>query len=327
MENLSFNYSGAIHIHSDLSDGTGDINSISKAAKHAGLDWIIITDHNNFEIQEGFYNGVCVIRGEEVSPKAYNHYLALGIKELIEPNDNPQVYIDEVRRQGGFGFSAHPDESAARKNRANPIKWLDKSIIPDGVEIWNWFSDWADNYNDTNIFNIAYGYIFRHKLIKGPHKETLEWWDKLNNASEKIIPAIAGVDAHALKISKYVIPVKVFPYKTCFKTLTNIITLPQELPKTFDEQKALILEALRNGNNIIVNRHIRKETPIIKVVENSIQIKISTKALIKILHNGDFVFEDYGDNINFDMKEKGKYRIEIYLNNEPWIFSNPILFS
>ena len=37
MEKQFFNYLGAIHIHTKLSDGTGDINSISKAAKKAGL--------------------------------------------------------------------------------------------------------------------------------------------------------------------------------------------------------------------------------------------------------------------------------------------------
>lgn len=82
MEKQFFNYLGAIHIHTKLSDGTGDINSISKAAKKAGLHWIVITDHNNFDIEEGFYNGVCVIKGEEISPCTSNHYIALGIKNF-----------------------------------------------------------------------------------------------------------------------------------------------------------------------------------------------------------------------------------------------------
>ena len=70
-----YNSVGAIHIHSVYSDGTGNVDLISNAAKKAGLDWIIITDHNSFEIQEGIYNGVYVIKGEEISPKNENHYL------------------------------------------------------------------------------------------------------------------------------------------------------------------------------------------------------------------------------------------------------------
>lgn len=319
-----FNYLGAIHIHTKLSDGTGDINSISKAAKKAGLNWIIITDHNNFDIEEGFYNGVCVIKGEEISPCTSNHYIALGIKNLINPSDNTQKFVDEVRAQGGFGFAAHPDEADNRKNKAHPIKWTDKSVIPDGIEIWNWFSDWADDYDKSNIFKIAYSYFFRHKLIQGPHKETLKWWDELNKNSEHIIPAIAGVDAHALKISKYIIPIKIFPYKDCFKTLTNIIPLENKPPEDFEEQKNLILSSIKNGNNIMINRHVKKDIPLIYIEDKSIIIKLSTKAQIKIIQNGNPIHSEINNNLKFPIQEKTKYRVEVYLKNQPWIFSNQI---
>lgn len=324
MEKQFFNYLGAIHIHTQLSDGTGDINSISKAAKKAGLNWIIITDHNNFDIEEGFYNGVCVIKGEEISPCTSNHYIALGIKNLINPSDNTQKFVDEVRAQGGFGFAAHPDEADNRKNKAHPIKWTDKSVIPDGIEIWNWFSDWADDYDESNIFKIAYSYFFRHKLIQGPHKETLKWWDELNKNSEHIIPAIAGVDAHALKISKYIIPIKIFPYKDCFKTLTNIIPLENKPPEDFEEQKNLILSSIKNGNNIMINRHVKKDIPLIYIEDKSIIIKLSTKAQIKIIQNGNPIHSEINNNLKFPIQEKTKYRVEVYLKNQPWIFSNQI---
>lgn len=324
MKKQFFNYLGAIHIHTKLSDGTGDINSISKAAKKAGLNWIIITDHNNFDIKEGFYNGVCVIKGEEISPCSSNHYIALDIKNLINPSDDTQKFVDEVRAQGGFGFAAHPDEADNRKNKAHPIKWTNKSVIPDGIEIWNWFSDWADDYDETNIFKIAYSYFFRHKLIQGPHKETLKWWDELNKKSENIIPAIAGVDAHALKISKYIIPIKIFPYKDCFKTLTNIITLENEIPKDFESQKKLILSSIKNGNNLMINRHIKNEIPLIYVENKTIIVKLSTKAEIKIIQNGTQIFTENTKNLKFPIDENAKYRIEIDLKNQPWIFSNQI---
>lgn len=324
MEKQFFNYLGAIHIHTKLSDGTGDINLISKAAKKAGLNWIIITDHNNFDIEEGFYNGVCVIKGEEISPSTSNHYIALGIKNLINPSDNTQKFVDEVRAQGGFGFAAHPDEADNRKNKAHPIKWTDKSVVPDGIEIWNWFSDWADDYDESNIFKIAYSYFFRHKLIQGPHKETLKWWDELNKNSEHIIPAIAGVDAHALKISKYIIPIKIFPYKDCFKTLANIIPLENKPPEDFEEQKNLILSSIKNGNNIMINRHVKKDIPLIYVEDKSIIIKLSTKAQIKIIQNGNPIHSEINNNLKFPIQEKKKYRVEVYLKNQPWIFSNQI---
>ena len=156
-----FKYKGVIHIHSLNSDGSGDIETISKAAKKAGLSWIIITDHNFFDTKEGLYNGVYVIKGEEISPKKENHYIALGINKQIEPNENPQVYINEVRKQNGIGFAAHPDEYQKRKNNYPPITW-NKNFMPDGVEIWNWFSCWGDKLNSKNIFTLAYSYLFKH---------------------------------------------------------------------------------------------------------------------------------------------------------------------
>ena len=211
-----YNSVGAIHIHSVYSDGTGNIDSISKAAKKAGLDWIIVTDHNSFDIEEGIYNGVYVIKGEEISPKNENHYLALGINEYIQPSDNAQHNIEAVKLNGGFGFAAHPEESDCRRNSHQPIKWTNKNIIPDGVEIWNWFSEWADNLDDGNIFSLIYSYLFKNKLVKSANSNVLFWWDNLNNVSEKIVPAIGGIDAHALKIKDYIEENKEFYMKPSF---------------------------------------------------------------------------------------------------------------
>lgn len=323
MKNNFYTYKGAIHIHSIFSDGTGNIEEISNAAKNAGLSWIIITDHNNIDIEEGFYNGVCVIKGEEISPENTNHYIALDIKKNIEPDINPQKYIDEVRLQGGFGFAAHPDESDIRKNNAPPIKWIDKLIIPDGVEIWNWFSDWADNYDESNIFRIIYSYIFRHNIIKGPKLETLKWWDELNNKTDKIVPAIAGVDAHALKITKYIIPVKIFPYISMFKTLVNVLTIEEELPKDYYEQRKIILQSIKEGKNIMINNNLKEGTPLIYLSDKIINVELPVSSTIKVLFNGEIVYCTDGKCINYKIERKGKYRVEVYLKNKPWIYSNP----
>ncbi len=336
-------YLGAIHIHSKFSDGTGDVIAISRAAKDAGLDWIIITDHDNLDIQEGFYNGVCVIKGEEISPQTSNHYLALGIKEIISSELKPEEYVQEVRNQGGFGFVAHPDESDFRKNGNKPIKWLDKTIVPDGIEIWNWFSTWGDNYSDKNIFKLIYAYLFKHNLITKPKEETLKWWDELNNSSEKIVPAVAGVDAHALKINKYIIPVTIFPYKELFKTITNVIYLDEPLSNDFDSAKEQILNSIKTGKNLIVNRHLCKEIPEIYVEsskasvysgrtlnlddETYINVKLHKKFEINIMFEGQLIWSKRARCAKFHVQKKGKYRVEIGTNELGYAYSNPIILT
>lgn len=335
-------YLGAIHIHTRFSDGTGDVDSISNAAKKAGLSWIIITDHNSFDIKEGFYNGVCVIKGEELSPPTENHYLALGIDKFLEYSENPEQNVQNVRAQGGFGIVAHPDESLQRKNNAAPIRWHDKSVVGDGIEIWNWFSDWADNYDDTNIFKIAYSYVFRENLIKGAHLETLKWWDEVNKNSEKIIPAVGGVDAHALKVRDYFVPVTIFPYKYCFETTQNLLSFDEPLPIDFSSRKTKILDAIRNGKNIIINGK-SKINPLditIKIYntnsvfncgetlykdENTfLTIDLPKRLNVKIILDGEIVFNQKTKNFSYKVENAGKYRVEVFDGKKPCIYSNPI---
>lgn len=333
-----YNYSGAIHIHTIHSDGTGNIKQIVKAAKSAGLDWIIITDHNNMDAEEGYIDGVLVIKGEEISPGNKNHYLALGINELILDND-PNIYVKKVREQGGFGFLAHPDESDERKNKYKPIKWLEDDVIPDGIEIWNWFSRWADNYNDSNFLTMAYAYLARNALVTKPCEKTLKRWDDLNKNNEKIFPAIGGLDAHAIRFSSFC-PIKIFPYKCMFKKITNYIYLTEPLSKDFNIAKTQVLTAIHAGNNIIVNRQICKYLPKININNKNIiafsgniinlddetflNINLPEKSDIKVIRNGEEYHKVRIKNYKMKLVEGGKYRIEGTMNDKGYFYTNPI---
>lgn len=333
MEQLSakYKYQGAIHIHTINSDGSGDVETIAKSAKIAGLSWIIITDHNNTDVSEGIINGVYVIKGEEISPNDKNHYLALDINKLIIPSDNCQENVDAVRMNGGFGFAVHPDESESRKNTARPIRWTDKNIIPDGIEIWNWFSQFADNYNDKNIFSVIYAYLFKNNLVKKPNKETIQWWDSLNNQTENIVPAIGGIDAHALKYSKYIIPVTIFPYKDMFRTIVNEIQLDEILNENFEIAKKQILNALKSGKNIIANKSVYKIIPNIYVsVEGNskyLNVECGKISNIKIYRNGIEIQNTLSKSFKLELIQAGKYRAEIEINGKGFAYSNPILIK
>jgi len=60
---------GNIHVHSNYSDGNGNIKEIARAAKAAGLAYVIITDHNSLEglPEEGFIDDVLVLVGSEIN--------------------------------------------------------------------------------------------------------------------------------------------------------------------------------------------------------------------------------------------------------------------
>lgn len=341
MRKFPYNISkGAIHVHTTFSDGTEDINSITKKAKKAGLDWIIVTDHNVMKVKDGVYNGILVICAEEITPQAANHYLAFRTDCEIKPDEKPEVNADAVRFHGGFGFQAHPDESSERKNNVKPLKWTNKKITGDGIEIWNRFSDWADELDESSFFTLAYGYLFRENLIKGPKKETLRYWDAVNNEVDYIYPALGGVDAHALKIKRFGITVTIFPYSYFFNTVTNILCLKDELKGSVAERKKTILNAVENGNNIIIDRKRCAHIPEIYIKNTRItampgekitkdnntvlHINSKKKCEIKIFQNGALIFETKSKTAEYKITEKGKYRTELSINGRPWVFSNPV---
>lgn len=365
---MVFLYPGAIHIHSIHSDGTGTVHEIARAAKKAGLSWIIITDHNNIDGKEGIYDGVCVIVGEEISPEMENHYIALDIDTPISPDLRVKEYIKEVKDQGGFGFIVHPDGEDCRKNNFMCLPWRDWKIKNfGGLEIWNYMSDWIDYYDETSILKIIYSYLFRNNILSGPTKRTLSWWDDLNNQNwqnQQIIPAIGGLDTHAFRIKRGFVTIKIFPYKSAFGTVTNFLYFDNPMPMDFDDCKNSILDAVKTGKNIIVNRKWgfgeilafllfptrfrtgknrwdNYKVPIffiqnkhekaysggsIKFDSSSkIFVELSLKANIKIVYNGKVILNAEAKSIELDILNKGKYRVEVYYKKRPWIFSNPII--
>ena len=78
-----------IHVHSTWSDGTGTVPQIMRAAAKAGVDVVLLTDHDTLAArdhgQEGWHGDVLLLVGEEVTPHD-NHYLAFGIDEVIRKN-------------------------------------------------------------------------------------------------------------------------------------------------------------------------------------------------------------------------------------------------
>lgn len=336
-----YSYPGAIHIHTVFSDGEGTLEEITEAAEKAGLKWIVITDHDCIKASEGIVNGVYVIAGEEISPKNGNHYLAFDIKNEISPNDAPKENTEAVRAQGGFGFAAHPDESFSRQNAYKPLAWQDKSVTPDGIEIWNWFSQWADNFCEKNILKIIYAYIFKNKLVTKPCEKTLKWWDELNSKEEdKIIPAIGGCDAHGLKISKYLLPVVIFPYEFMFKTIINEVNLPEKLNEDFEKGKEQILDALKSGRNVVLNLQICDKIPDIYIEnckekasaggiifldsETYLVVQCCKKFMIRVLKDGREIRAEKTSQLRFKISETGKYRVEIEQRGFGVAYSNYI---
>lgn len=346
---MTFLYPGAIHIHSNHSDGTGTLEEIVKAAKKAGLPWIVISDHNSLKTKEGVYDGVTVIVANEITPGDDNHYIAFDVKSVTSQKIPPEDFIQDVKNQGGFGFIAHPDGKISRKNSCRCYRWANWNIKDfGGIEIWNFMSDWTDSYSEKNPFKAAYAYFFKNHVLNGPTQAALSWWDELNNQTPDIIPAIGGLDAHAMYIPNSCFKIKIFPYKSLFKSIVNIIHLDEPMPKDFPAQREAILSAIKEGRNIIMNsfwnrKSEKNQYPLFYInngdrdfcagqvcdfnTDLNLNVHLPMKAEIRVIKDGETILSEQSEALTLKITKKGKYRIEVYYKEKPWIFSNPIVVN
>ncbi len=132
-----------MHVHTRYShqtiffyDGVDTPETMVKAAKHAGLDAVAITDHDSLKgvrraVEEGKRQGILVIPGCEVSSRS-GHILAYGITEEIPPNLSAEETIERIHEQGGVAVAAHPFSGFGMSLMFDTLE------LPfDGVEAWN----------------------------------------------------------------------------------------------------------------------------------------------------------------------------------------------
>ncbi|GMR24891.1 MAG: CehA/McbA family metallohydrolase [Ignavibacteria bacterium] len=344
-----FEYIGAIHMHSIFSDGSGEVPQIARFADEVGLDYIILTDHNTLRaLDEGYENWygntLCLVGSELNDKENKNHYLAFGINKTYSTRISAQEYVRKVKEDGGIGFLAHPHEKRRHMKEHPPYPWVEWNTEDfDGIEIWNHMSEWMENLTDENKYQ---SFLHPLRTITAPPKETLQIWDDLN--LKRRVVGIGGVDAHAHKYNLLgFMEVEIFPYKVLFKSirthvLLNSKLIREESEEAINESKKLIYNALAGGKCFIANDYhadskgfrfyAETESQTYQMgeyINNAKKIKLNVllpvqEARISLIRNGKKVSETIEKSAEFIINEEGAYRVEVYIHNKAWIFSNHI---
>jgi hypothetical protein len=343
-----------LHMHTTYSDGSGSHEDIAKTACLAGLDVVIVTDHNVLVTgKEGYYTfgdkKVLLLVGEEIHDQGRfpqkNHLLAFGTNlELATFAPNLQLLIDKVRLSGGSSFIAHPLDPALPAFGEDDISWEDWSVKGfTGIELWNGFSEFK---------TVVHGYgsaifyaLFPEFMAHAPLPETLKKWDDLLDSGRHVV-AVGGSDAHALHKSLGPIRRVVFPYQFHFRAINNHLLLTNPLRGDLAFDRDAVLSALASGscfigydlpsptkgfrfsaNNRSGNASMGDEI----FVEDGVtlQIKLPETAWLRLLCDGNVVREwEKTTNGALTTTQPGVYRVEVYINylgkSRGWIFSNPI---
>jgi len=341
-------YTGNVHIHSKYSDGRLSIKEIAFLAKDAGLDFIIITDHQTLEgflnHEEGYTNDVLVMVGMEVN-EACNHYLALDVEKTIENNENdPQKVVDEVNRQNGIGVIAHPVEKGSPFiNKGRTYEWNDWSVRGfQGIEIWNYFSQYRDGF--ASILKGLYLLHNPHAALKGPYKKTMKILDRYQNDGHMVV-AFGSSDAHGTQLKLGPLIINIASYALCFRCINMHILSEKKLSGKAAVDKEIIYNALRRGNSWISYDYFQNSKGFrfylqcggslwsigskVRYQENMrFQVKTPAVARVKLIRNGSVWQYSDGQLHIFSGISKGVYRVEAYhrhmLGYRPWIFTNSI---
>ena len=161
---------GDLHTHSDASDGQYDIPTLAKLARSKGLDFLAVTNHNNYA--ENFslpkIQGLTLIPGVE-----WTHYLGhmnfLGVRQPFSgsfvANDLEQMrrITAEARKSGALVSVNHP------KCTQCPYLWEDDGCFQ-AIEIWN-------------------------GPMRGINRDGIRWWTGFLRQGRRI-PAVGGSDFH-----------------------------------------------------------------------------------------------------------------------------------
>ncbi|MBC7254896.1 MAG: PHP domain-containing protein [Chloroflexi bacterium] len=341
---------GNLHVHSLLSDGSGAPEEIAQAATKAGLDFVILTDHNRYAPEfEGWYGSVLLLVGEEIHDPAnphQNHLLAFRVGEDVSAyGTDPLALCEAVAMRGGLSFLAHPFERSGAFAEEPEINWLAWDARPfTGLELWNYMSEFKAHL--TTPWRTLRAAFWPKGAIQGPFEETLARWDRL--LAERPVYAIGGSDAHALVYRRGPLAKRLFPYRYLFRAVNTHILARAPWVGDAAQDGATVYEALEHGRAFVgydalgATRGFRFEAADGHGVHTMgevfaplgmvrWQVWAPRRALLRLIHNGQVIAQCVGRSLAYESAEPGAYRVEAYRRYaglwRGWIFANPIFLQ
>lgn len=337
-------YRGIIHLHSELSrDSDGKFEDIIKAAQNNEVDFVVITDHwskNLFEqSRSGLFGTTLIIAGAEIEKREGVSMITFPLPKDFVPSESWQKDVEILRKSGSIVLAEHIEFSETHQLMGF-----------DGIEVINLHAHilqqnkfgLASTYFQALLpWNWNLAYIFTE--IPG-----LKRWYYLNQ--EKPMPAFGGNDTHDNYRLFYLAGPKLGSYDNTFKLITTHIWADELSEKYVKEavkkgQSYFAFEVFGNSKGFKFYASLQQVqgkqsdtevffpgNPIPRGLENKkITIAVQapphkdpSKTKIKILREGKVIKEGFGILLNLENPKPGNYYAEIWRDEKPWIFSNPI---
>jgi hypothetical protein len=242
-----------VHVHTVRSDGTGTVEAVAAAARRAGLQFVVLTDHGDGTRDPdppAYRSGVLVIDALEISTTG-GHYVALGLPRApYRLAGEPRDVVDDVARLGGFGIVAHPDSPKG------DLRWRDWTVPFDGIEWLNADSEWR-NEGSVGVARALGTYWWRgpETVAAGFDRPDTPFaeWDTVSQYRRVV--GLPGHDVHARigprgnwEPGDRDLSMKLPGYETAFRAFAARVSLAAPLTGDAARDAAAVLAALTAGH-------------------------------------------------------------------------------
>ena len=346
-----FDVSCVAHLHTTYSDGTATVAELLSAARGAGADAVLLTDHDTLGARhdrwEGLHDGVFLMVGTEVT-SARGHYLAFGVEHEIPHTGRSALQIAAaVRAAGGVGFAAHPFSVGGHMLAAPlarrlvlPYGWpaLEEQDGCDGIELWSLLTDAAEAWRTPAE---AWRWLRDPEtaVAAGPPPHHLHRWDALS--AHRRVPAIGGLDGHQPGIRVRGRVRSPLPHARTFNLLRTHLLCERPLGGDIREDRVTLLGALRSGAAWLTCPFVaaahgarlwaeRADGATILMGGEApagpaaLRVRLPRAADVVVLRDGSTLHRAHTDTLDLDIELPGVYRVEARIDTRLWLLSNPI---
>lgn len=354
MDRTWHEYAGNMHVHSVYSDGALTHEKIAEAAWRAGLDFVVVTDHNVYVAELDGYRHfgdgrVLLLTGEEIHDQRRdpqkNHLLVYEAQTELSPlAGDPQALLEAVQSVGGLAFLAHIIDPDSRTFGEPDLSWVDWELSGyTGVELWNFMSEFKGLL--TSVPKALFYAYQGERVAHGPFPDAVRIWDDLLAAGKRVV-AIGGADAHGFESRYGPLRRVLFPYDFLFGAVNTHVLTSEPLVGDADIDRQRIFHGIRHGN-CFVGYDLPSPTDGFRftglgdsgqaLMGDEIKLEIGVTLQIHLPQRADFhLIKDRvevrswraAQSAIFVATTPGAYRVQadIYFRGGPrrWIMSNPI---
>lgn len=341
---------GAIHVHSERSDGTGTIAEIAAAAARAGLRFVILSDHGAAirpPDPPAYRDGVLVIDAVELNTRD-GHLVALGLWDSAPYplGGAARDVVDDVHRLGGVAIAAHPDSPKEE------LRWRAQNVAVDGLEWLNADSEWRDESTGRLLGGALRSVVRPSEAIAQLFSRpiaSLRRWDQASRARRTF--AVVAHDAHARigwredEEPRQRTALARPSYESMFRTLQQVVVVDTAPSGQAEMDAKRLVDALAAGRSysvisafadpgILTFDAARGATRIesggrVEPTPDPVTFRATAPgapgARLVLFRNGQQI-EDGQGSLTSTRSETGVYRVEAYLPGPsmPWMVSNAI---